>query len=109
MGHSLGSKQQARKRPQALQVDRWRLAGVKIHPKGLEAKRLCGSTLREHAQPPPCGNGTPATTPPHTPRAPKLPNKPHCSVPGHEVGMSGMQQGGHGREIQKGVMEKEGS
>lgn len=47
--------------------------------------------------------------PTHTPRAPKLPNKPHCSVPGREVGMSGMQQGGHGREIPEGVMVKERS
>lgn len=46
---------------------------------------------------------------PPRPRAPKLLNKPHCLVPGREVGMNGMQQGGHWREIQEGAMEKEGS
>lgn len=51
----------------------------------------------------------PDYSPPPPPRAPKLPNKSHCLVPGREVGMSGMQQGGHGREIPEGAMEKEGS
>lgn len=105
MGHSLGSKRVSRKAapsPAGRQVEVGRGQNPSLRIRSQAAGWL-------NSKKAPSAPALPEWRPGHHyPSAPKPPNKPHCLVPGREVGMSGKQQGGHRLEMREGEMEREG-